>query len=98
MGSRDSARILERVRRPIGTAQTANGGMMMLMPETNVTKATYSAREDAMRYLHAHDFLRHLKANQRYLTRHQLATLRGQALSRDVEGATKGLWSILNRG
>lgn len=41
--------------------------------------------------------LRDLKTNAKRLTRQQLKTLRGQALSGDVDGAEKGLARILKR-
>jgi len=40
-------------------------------------------------------FLRHLKAYRTYLPRHTILTLRGQALSGDVDGAVRGLAHIL---
>ena len=41
-------------------------------------------------YVKAQDFLRTLKDNRPKLTRQQFSTLRGQALSGDVEGAYTG--------
>ena len=41
------------------------------------------------------EFLRHLKAYRRVLPRQTLLTLRGQALSGDVDGALRGLAHIL---
>jgi len=40
-------------------------------------------------------FLRHLKAYRTYLPRHTILTLRGQALSGDVDGAVRGLAHVL---
>jgi len=40
-------------------------------------------------------FLRHLKAYRTYLPRHTILTLRGQALSGDVNGAVRGLAHVL---
>ncbi len=41
------------------------------------------------------EFLRHLKAYRNRLPRQAILTLRGQALSGDVEGAIRGLRQIL---
>lgn len=41
--------------------------------------------------------LRAIKANAGNLTRQQMKTLRGQALSGDIDGAIKGLERILGR-
>ena len=41
------------------------------------------------------EFLRHLKAYRTYLPRQAILTLRGQALSGDVDGAVRGLAHIL---
>lgn len=41
------------------------------------------------------EFLRHLKAYRSKLPRQAVLTLRGQALSGDVEGAIRGLAQIL---
>ena len=40
-------------------------------------------------------FLRHLKAYRNYLPRHTILTLRGQALSGDMDGAVRGLARVL---
>lgn len=55
---------------------------------------THNAAE---RYVAAQGFLKRLKALRRRLTTHQLSTLRGLALSGDLEGAEKGLWKIVMR-
>lgn len=53
-------------------------------------------QEEAVRaYQKAHPFLLRLKRNNKYLTYQQYKTLRGQALSGDIEGACKGLERIL---
>ena len=49
-------------------------------------------------FLRAHQFLEHLKKNSEHLTRQQFLTLRGQALSGDIEGANKGLEKIVREG
>lgn len=43
------------------------------------------------------EFLEKLRECRKYLTIQQCRTLRGQALSGDVEGAMKGLIKILGR-
>lgn len=43
------------------------------------------------------EFLRHLKACRTYLPRQTILTLRGQALSGDVDGAVRGLTHILKK-
>lgn len=42
-------------------------------------------------------FMRKLKNNRPYLTKQQYHTIKGQALSGDIDGAEKGLNSLLNR-
>lgn len=42
-------------------------------------------------------FVKHLKKYQNRLSKHQLKTLRGQALSGNLAGAKKGLTKLLNR-
>ena len=46
-------------------------------------------------YVKAHEFLRHLRDVADLLTVQQMRTLRGQALSGDIDGAVKGLGRIL---
>lgn len=41
------------------------------------------------------EFLRHLKAYRRFLPRQVILTLRGQALSGDIDGAIRGLAHVL---
>lgn len=41
------------------------------------------------------EFLKHLKAYRGVLPRHMLLTLRGQAISGDVDGAMRGLVRML---
>ena len=41
------------------------------------------------------EFLEHLKAYRSVLSRHTLLTLRGQAVSGDVDGAMRGLARML---
>jgi len=50
---------------------------------------------EAARYLAAHKFLETLKRHDGEITRQEYKTLRGQALNGDIEGATKGLDTIL---
>lgn len=58
---------------------------------------TTAVETDAMRYLRAHPFLEQLKKHEKDLDRQQFKTLRGVALSGDVQAAEKGLRTILNR-
>lgn len=43
------------------------------------------------------DFMKMLKGNKENLTKQQYKTVRGQALSGDLEGARKGLAKLLKR-
>lgn len=43
------------------------------------------------------EFVKYLKVYHRYLTKHQIDTLKGQALSGNLLAARKGLVRILNR-
>lgn len=43
------------------------------------------------------DFIRNLKHNKRQLTLQQYRTIKGQALSGDIDGAKKGLCKIIKR-
>ena len=43
----------------------------------------------------AQDFLKMLKDNRSKLTHQQIATLRGQALSGDIDGAYKGFGGLM---
>lgn len=43
------------------------------------------------------DFMKTLKSNKENMTRQQYKTVRGQALSGDLEGARKGLAKLLKR-
>ena len=45
----------------------------------------------------AQDFLKMLKDNRSKLTHQQIATLRGQALSGDIDGAYKGFYKTLDK-
>ena len=54
-------------------------------------------QREVVRYINANGFLTELKKNYKYLDRHEFKTLRGQALSGDVDGAMKGLHKILER-
>ena len=42
-------------------------------------------------------FMRKLKNSRPYLSKQQYRTIKGQALSGDIDGAEKGLNSLLNR-
>ena len=42
-------------------------------------------------------FMKKLKNNRPYLSKQQYRTIKGQALSGDIDGAEKGLNSLLNR-
>ncbi len=55
------------------------------------------SRQKANAYLQAHGFLKLLKKYNSKLTRQQFKTLRGQALAGDIDGAVKGLETILYR-
>lgn len=46
-------------------------------------------------YVKAQDFLRMLKDNNGKLTHHEFMTLRGQALSGDIDGAYKGFGGLM---
>lgn len=54
-------------------------------------------QKDAMAYSAAHQFLNDLRMYRDKLTPQELRTLKGQALSGDVHGATKGLAKLLQR-
>lgn len=43
------------------------------------------------------DFMRLLKSNRGNLTKQQFYTIRGQAFAGDIEGANKGLQTVLRR-
>ena len=43
-------------------------------------------------------FLKVLKSHRADLTAQQFRTIRGQAIAGDIEGATKGLYGLLNKG
>lgn len=43
------------------------------------------------------DFIRELKQYRHYLTRQQIKTLRGQAMSGETEAARKGLQTLLKK-
>ena len=57
----------------------------------------HEKQRDVVRYINANGFLMELKRQHKRLNRHELKTLRGQALSGDVDGAMKGLRAILDR-
>ena len=42
-------------------------------------------------------FMKKLKNNRPYLSKQQYRTIKGQALAGDIDGAQKGLNSLLNR-
>ena len=52
-------------------------------------------QRDAMRYLKAHYFLRELYGYRGTIPRPEMSKLREQAISGDVEGATKGLGKLM---
>lgn len=54
-----------------------------------------AVEEDAMRHLKAREFLEKLRKVQNKLDAQTYKTLRGQALSGDVQGAEKGLQRVL---
>ena len=54
--------------------------------------------QKAMAYLKANNFIQSLKRNVKYLSWQEFQTLRGQAIAGDIEGAQKGLETILRRG
>ena len=62
---------------------------MATAPEPRTRTGTATMKIDAA--------LRAIKANAGSLTRQQIKTLRGQALSGDADGALKGLERILRR-
>lgn len=53
--------------------------------------------QDAQRYLKAREFLERLRKVQSKLDAQTYRTLRGQAISGDVQGAEKGLQRVLRR-
>lgn len=54
-----------------------------------------SVQRAAMAYSRADKFLRELKQHQHELTPQQFKTLKGQAVSGDLDGAVKGLARVL---
>lgn len=56
-----------------------------------------AVEQDAMRYLKAREFLDNLRKVQNKLDAQTYRTLRGQALSGDIQGAQKGLERIMRR-
>lgn len=50
-----------------------------------------------MNYIEINSFVKSLKKYQNKLSKHQLKTLRGQALSGNLAGAKKGLIKLLRR-
>ena len=71
----------------------------MLMPETNVTKATYSAREDAMRYIRAAGVLQDLRTAWRWkeITPEQYKDMRVRAPEGDPNEVARELARIMGR-
>lgn len=63
----------------------------------SVREMTAHAREDAGIYLRADSFLKTLKNNREWLTQQQYKTLRGQALSGDLQGAMKGFEKLIGK-
>lgn len=54
-------------------------------------------RQDASRYLKAQAFLKTLYRMRGIVSRQEMKTLRGQAIAGDLDGAEKGLYTILGR-
>lgn len=54
-------------------------------------------QKDAMAYSAAYQFLNELRLYRDRLSPQEFRTLKGQALSGDVQGATKGLAELLQR-
>lgn len=50
-----------------------------------------------MNYIEINGFVKHLKKYQHQLSKQQLKTLRGQALSGDLAGAKRGLIKLLRK-
>lgn len=63
--------------------------------EADATMGLTNLQRDAMAYQEAKTFLRDLGNVKDLLTPQELRTLKGQALSGDVNGATKGLAKLL---
>lgn len=63
--------------------------------EADATMGLTNLQRDAMAYQEAKTFLRDLGNVKDRLTPQELRTLKGQALSGDVNGATKGLAKLL---
>ena len=63
----------------------------------NNTEMEAEVRYDANAYVKANRFLSMLKKHVYEITPQEYRTLRGQAISGDLEGAQKGLLKILGR-
>lgn len=50
---------------------------------------------DSERYAMAEAFLRKLRSSRKWLSAQEIRTLKGQALSGDIEGAERGLARLL---
>ena len=61
-------------------------------------RETEEEKSVRLRFLHAEPFLRRLRDHGRELSAQQYKTLRGQALSVDLEGAEAGLKKLTNYG
>ena len=53
-------------------------------------------QKDAMAYSQAKAFLDEVRSHRDILTTQQMRTLKGQALSGDINGATKGLAKLVS--
>lgn len=54
-------------------------------------------KKQAMAYIRANHFLTELRSEYRWLTPQEYRTLRGQAISGDIDGAEKGLLKLKRR-
>lgn len=70
----------------------ADAGIRSRMSTANLMRST---QDDAMAWLKAEHFLRHLRANHEYLKPDVYIALRKQAISGDIDGAMRGLGDAL---
>jgi len=80
---------LENMARRLGNVKRVT------VREADATMGLTNLQRDAMAYQEAKTFLRDLGNVKDRLTPQELRTLKGQALSGDVNGATKGLARLL---
>lgn len=69
----------------------------MTRSQISLNAKSREVRQAASVYLRANAFLNILRGHLDVITMQEFRTLRGQALSGDIEGAEKGLHRILTR-